>query len=169
MTKNNAGLLTLRAFSVYALIRGLIITTKTVHKWPSMFPDQERLLWQTITFLQIFGPLLLLTIFSVILWIIAPRLTNIIFTGSNQSTETTNKTIAIISLVLSCIGLYFLVDAIAEIVRTIITIYGFLKYPSVRQDVNIYILTTILKLAIGFGLLLRGKELVIVLHKQRNE
>jgi hypothetical protein len=169
MTKNDAGLLTFRVFAAYALIRGFVITAKTIQKWPRMWPEQDRLLMQTIMFMQIFGPLILLLIFSVILWRIAPRLTNKIFTDDNQFTESANKAITIISLVLSCIGLYLLVDATAEIVRTIITIYGFLKYPSVRQDVNMYILTTILKLAIGFGLLLRGKELVIVVHKQRNE
>ena len=169
MTKNNAGLLTFRVFAAYAVIRGLVITAKTIHKWPRMWPEQDRLLMQAILFSQLFGPLILLLIFSVILWRIAPRLINKIFTDDNQFTESTNKTIATISLVLSCIGLYLLVDAIAEIVRTIITIYGFLKYPSVRQDVNIYILTSILKFAIGFGLLLRGKELVTGLHKQRNE
>jgi hypothetical protein len=169
MINREAGLVTLRVFAAYAVIRGLVITAKTIHKWPRMWPEQNQLLTQTIIFSQIFGPLILLLIFSVILWRIAPRLTNKIFTENHHFTDSTNKTIAIISLVLSCIGLYLLVDAIAEIVRTIITIYGFLKYPSVRQDVNIYILTTILKFAIGLGLVLRGKELVTVIHKQRNE
>ncbi len=169
MTKNNAGLIAFRVFTAYAVIRGLVITAKTIHKWPEMWPEQDKLLWQTIMFFQIFGPLLLLIIFSVILWRVSPRLTNKIFSNEDQFTESITKTIAIASLVLSCIGLYLLVEALAEIVRTIITIYGFLKYPSVWNDVNIYILTTILKLAVGLGLLLRSKKLVTVLHRQRNE
>ncbi len=115
MTKNNSGLFAFWIFAVYAVIRGLIITAKTIHKWPSMFPDQERLLWQTITFLQIFGPLIFLLLFSVILWRITPRLTNKIFAFDARFTDPTNKTIAIISLILSCIGLYLLVDALAEL------------------------------------------------------
>ncbi len=169
MTKNNTGLFTFRAFAAYAVIRGLIITAKTIHKWPKMWPEQDRLIWQVIMIFQIFGPFLLLIIFSVILWRVAPRLTNKIFSNEDRFTKSTTKTITVISLVLSCIGLYLLIEAISEIVRTIITIYGFLKYPSVRTDVNIYILTTILELAVGLGLLLRSKELVTALHKQRNE
>jgi hypothetical protein len=168
MTNRETGLLTFRVLSIYALIRGLEQIERVIRAWPRAWPEQDRLLWQIIVYLQLLAPLLVLIIFSLALWKLAPRLTNRMF----ASDQNTNKPVATLddvkSLVFAGIGLYLLVDTIPDLVQTLFSIYASLSSQldsSTRTQVNILRLRTILKLAVGFWLLLGAKGLSNIISK----
>lgn len=161
MTNRETGLLTFRALSIYALIRGLEQTQQIIRAWPRAWPEQDRLLWQLIIYSQLFAPILILIIFSLALWKIAPRLINKMFT-SDQATNRPTATLSDVkSLVFAGIGLYLLVDTIPDLVQTLFSIYASLSSQidsSTRTQVSILRLRTILKLVVGFWLLFGKKN-----------
>lgn len=173
MTNRETGLLTFRALSIYALIRGLEQTEQIIIAWPrGAWPEQDRLLWQLIIYSQLFAPLLILIIFSLVFWKVAPRLINKMFT-SDQITNHPAATLSDVkSLVFAGIGLYLLVDTIPDLVQTLFSIYASLSYQldsSTRTQVSILRLKTILKIVVGFWLLFGAKGLSNSLSKIRNE
>jgi hypothetical protein len=171
MTNRDAGLLTFRALSIFALLRGLEQTERIVRAWPRTWPEQVRLLWQLIIYSQLFAPMMLIIIFSLILWKIAPRLSNRMFTNAQNTNDSAVALKDIEALVFSGIGLYLLVDTIPNLVQTFYATYAssFSQLDvSTQMQVNILRLGTILKLAVGFWLLLGAKGLSNIVSKIRN-
>lgn len=172
MTNRETGLLTFRALSIYALIRGLEQTQQIIRAWPRAWPEQDRLLWQLIIYSQLFAPILIFIIFSLALWKVAPRLINKMFTSDQIAKHPVATLADAKSLVFAGVGLYLLVDTIPDLVQTLFSIYASLSSQldsSTRTQVSILRLTTILKLVVGCWLLFGAKGLSNILSKIRNE
>lgn len=170
MTNRETGLITFRALAIYALIRGLEQTEFIISAWPHEWHEQERLLWHFIIYSQLFAPLLILIIFSVTLWKVAPRLVNTMFNSDQISNQPAITLSDVKTLIFVGIGLYLLVDTIPDLVRTLFSIYASLSSQldsSTRTQVNILRLKTILKLVVGFWLLFGANRLSNILDKIR--
>jgi hypothetical protein len=79
MTNRDAGILTIRALAVYSLIQSLEQTAIIIRLWP----ENEEIIWPLFVYGQLFIPLLLLVTCAIVLWNIAPRLSNRIFESDN--------------------------------------------------------------------------------------
>jgi hypothetical protein len=170
MTNRDAGLLTFRALSIYAVIRALEQTEWVLYRWHRMPPDAGFDAW---IYLDLFAPFLLLLFFSLVLWLNATRLSNRMFIAEKQITETITMSLNDVkSMVFLAIGLYLLVDTISPLVQTISSVYASLTNsidPSSQTKVTMLRITTTLKIGIGLWLVFGNKGLTNILKKIRNE
>jgi hypothetical protein len=169
MTNRDAGLLTFRAFSIYAMITALEQTEWILYRWDAMPPEVGLDTW---ILLDSFAPFLLLVILSVALWLGSTRVSNRMF-KVNQIMEASAISLTDIkAIVFLAIGLYLLVDTISPLVQTISSVYASLTNaidPSSRRQVTILRITTTLKIGIGLWLVFGNKGLTNILKKIRNE
>jgi len=168
MTNRDAGLLTVKGLSIYAMITALEETKWILYRREGIPTETGFDAW---IYLDLFAPCLLLIMLSVLLWFGAARLSNRIFINSNQIPEASAISLTDMkTIVFFAIGLYLLVDTIFPLVQTLSSIYASLTNaidPSSRRQVTILRITTTLKIAIGFWLVLGNKGLINILKKIR--
>jgi hypothetical protein len=170
MTNRDAGLLTFKALSIYAMIMALEQTEWILYRWDKMPPEAG---FDTWIYLDLFAPFLLLIMLSVVLWLGATRLSNRIFINSNQITEASTISLNDIkNIIFLSIGLYLLVNTISPLIQTISSVYASLTNaidPSSRRQVTMLRITTTLKIGMGLWLIFGNKGLTNILKKIRNE
>lgn len=172
MSSRDAGLLTFKALSIYAGIRGLEQMSKMIR---AGIGENETEFW-FLSLIQMLLPPLILLACAIWLWFAAPVLSKRIFSPAEAKEGTFATLDEIQSLVFSAIGLLVLAWAIPDLIRSVVityvSIHDMPEYkPSSEMLMHraISIGTTLAKLVLGFWLFLGYQGFVRALRKLRRD
>ena len=168
MNREHAATLTVRAFSIYAGLRGIEWISSMI--WKGIGENESE--FKMLMSFQAYMPSLLLFACALFLWFSAPYLSRHMFTETDIPDHETVTIGAIWPIVISAIGLLVLVGVIPDIIRTIAITYVSLATYSSQELIierNIMFATTIVKIVVGVWLLLGAQGVVRALHTLRRD
>jgi hypothetical protein len=175
MNNRDAALLTFRTFSIYAFFRGVEEAAWLPYRWNRAQPPAvaSSMKVPTIVYLNLFPPLLLFLIFAIVLWLVAPRLSNSLFTGDSHETERHTLGIGEIqSILFLAVGLFILVNTIPSVIDIVFIFYAALTSsmsPSSHGQASAMVIAAVLKISLGLWLVFGSRGLSNILSKIRNE
>jgi hypothetical protein len=178
MSNRDAATLTFKTFAIYAFFRALEHAAWLPYRWYRLQPpvSASQVKVPIMAYVILFPPFLLFLAFAIVLWKMAPRLSNSLFSSESRNTESHALSLVDMQRVLFLsIGLFILVDAMPHVIDVILMIYSSSHYPSSPVGASSYDkgkafeIATILKVSLGLWLVFGNEGLSNIMKKIRNE
>jgi len=167
-TRDGVSVALFRALSIYTFVRGLELFSQNLTHF--LGPNNHitlRAVIDTIT------PVVLLVIGGLLIWHLAPRIEASISKSAGGTPKWELSLDEVYTIVFCVTGIFLLVDGLPLLVRTVVFIYQIEPYSRVdnlmRAERNSWIAISLLKLGLGFWLLLGSRGITEFVQRKKSK
>lgn len=167
MNKREIAVLSFKVLSLYSFIEAISKLSDVIYHVTGGIHDETFI----INILLKLIPLILLILFGVLLWFIAPLLTTNIFKFTLQEDKAEISSVDIPIIAFSVVGLCLLATALPNIVEFILVYHSNLVTPITESNIILIqnFIVFLLKSALGLWLLFDSRRIVNYIYRARRD
>ena len=166
MTRIDISILTFKVISIYAFIKAIDKMTDIMYYILQYENMHEHSAFLNLIIISL--PILLLAICGILLWSLAPVLSNFIFKTQQEENKTDISLTSIQMVAFSTIGLFVLASSLPDFVNVILVIITSKSVEGGETSMIHMVIVLILKISLGLWLFFGTRSIVNFIHTQHH-